>query len=256
MKLEALKNIFLQNKPFTTEEAAIILGVTRDQASRLLYRYKTQGHLLKLKKGIYLPVPHKGLSAEETFADPWPIIPMLFPDSYVGGWSAANYYGLTEQLFNTTCLITKNKIHHKLKRIGRFEYYLFSDSIKSADIGQDTVWIEQVQVKIADIHRTVIDMLENPKCGGGIQHTIDCLKNYFAEHYNERIFLSYINHIKNGVFFKRLGYIAEKLFGAQHALYKYAEKRITKGNSSIDSSLTCSKLITRWHLLINDTIEI
>jgi predicted transcriptional regulator of viral defense system len=254
MSISRLNSIFIKNQPFTTEEAARLLSLTLKQTSRILYKYNKQGHLYKLKKGFYLPVTHKGLTAEESFSDPWVIVPIIFPGSYIGGWSAANYWGLTEQLFRTTSLLTIRPVHHKQINIGRFDYALFSNSC--GDIGLESIWREQVQVLISDSHRTVIDILNNPKCSGGIQQTIDCLKIYFEEHYNEETLISYMKHVKSGVFFKRLGYIVERLFGSEHALCRISKDRITKGYSVIDSSLDCNKLITHWHLYISEDIVI
>ena len=256
MNIDSLKEIFIQNKPFTTVDAANILQVSKEKASKMLYRYEHQGHLLKLKKGVYLPVSHKGLSPTETFSNPWVVAPIMYPNSYIGGWSAASHYGLTEQLFQKTCLIIPKQVHNKITKIGRFEYRLFSDFMKDQNIGKTTLWIDQVKVQISDVHRTIIDMIENPKCGAGIQHSIDCIKVYFQESYNEAIFISYAQKVKNGVFFKRLGYITEMLYGIDHPLCKLAKENITSGDSSIDSSIKCNKLITRWNLYVSSGIVI
>lgn len=256
MSIDALSTVFIQNKPFTTQEAAEILHLTKDKTAKILHRYKKQGHLLMLKKGVYLPVPHKGLTAEESFANPWAVVPIMFPGSYVGGWSATSYWGLTDQLFQITCLISKEKIRHKNNEIGRFKYSLFSNCIHHNTTGEESIWIDQVRVPISDVHRTIIDIIENPKCGAGIQHTIDCLKVYFQEHYNEKTFAYYAEQIKNGVFFKRLGYLVESLFGINHPLCQLAKRKLTKGNSSLDSSISCTKLITRWNLYINEAIDL
>lgn len=255
MSADALQPFFIENRPFTTEEIAKRLSISLREATVLLYNSKKQGHVLKLQKGIYLPIPHKGLSPEATFGDPWVVLPMIFPHGYIGGWTASNHWQLTDQLFRTTCLLTKEPVHRRSMKIGRFEYALFKNSF-SEEIGTEVVWREQVQVPISDVHKTVIDMLENPKCGAGIQHTIDCLKVYFEEFYDEKIFISYIEKIKSGVFFKRLGYITEKLFGEDHPLCLVSRERITKGWSRIDSSLPCPQLITRWNLYINEEITI
>jgi predicted transcriptional regulator of viral defense system len=123
-------------------------------------------------------------------------------------------------------------------------------------IGVEFVWRESSKVRLANVHRTLIDMLENPQCGGGIQHTIDCLKNYFSEHYNEQLFLEYAHTVHNGVFFKRLGFLSEKLLGKNNPLALLAEKRITKGASPIDSHLSCNVFISRWNIYINQELEL
>ena len=71
---------------------------------------RATGHLKRIKRGIYLPVSHKALTPEEAYADPWSILPAVFPQSYIGGWSAANFWQLTEQIFNTTCVLTPTPV--------------------------------------------------------------------------------------------------------------------------------------------------
>ena len=255
MYIKALDSFFIKEKPFTLKEAADALSVSYLDASKVLYNLKKQGHILSLKKGIYFPVSHKGLSPEESFVDPWIIVPILLPNAYIGGWSAANYWGLTEQLFRTTSLITTDKISHTALKINRFEYSLFKTKINE-ERGKEKIWREHIQVPVSDIHKTMTDMLENPRCGAGIQHTIDCFKNYMQESYEEKTFMTYANTIKNGTFFKRLGYITEVLLGSNHPLCLLAKDFITKNYALIDSHIPCKKLITKWNLYINEDIAL
>lgn len=255
MYIKALEAFFIKEKPFTLEEVAKALSISHLEASKVLYSLKKQGHVLYLKKGIYLPAFHKGLSPEESFGDPWIIVPILFPEAYVGGWSAANYWGLTEQLFRTTSLMTRRKISHTALKVSRFEYSLFKTKNKD-ELGEEKIWREQVQVPVSDIHKTMVDMLENPRCGAGIQHTIDCFKVYMEEYYEEKTFVAYARTIKNGTFFKRLGYITEVLFGPNHPLCLLAKDFITKNYALIDAHMPCEKLITKWNLYINEDLAI
>jgi predicted transcriptional regulator of viral defense system len=215
-----------------------------------------QKHLVRLKRGIYLPISHKGLTPEESFGDPFLVVPAIFLNSsYIGGWSMASYWGLTEQIFQVVVVLTEKDIHISRKSIGRFNYILFKAHLPLS-IGLETIWIENQQIIVSDIHRTVIDMLENPRCGGGIQNIIDCTKVYFQEFYDPQIFIKYASQVKNGVFFKRLGFICEKLLNANHPLCELSKQRITKGNSPIDSHLKCEALVTRWNLFINEELDV
>jgi predicted transcriptional regulator of viral defense system len=255
MYIKELESFFIQEKPFTLGEAAAALSMSHLEASKVLHRLKKQGHILHLRNGIYLPASHKGLSPEASFGDPWIIVPILFPDAYVGGWSAANYWGITEQIFRTTSLITKGKISHTAHKINRFEYALFKTRHKD-DLGQEKIWREQIQIPVSDIHKTMVDMLENPRCGAGIQHTIDCFKTYMEEYYEEKTFMAYARGIKNGTFFKRLGYITEILLGPNHPLCFLAKDLITKNYAPIDSHMPCEKLVTKWNLYINEDLAL
>jgi len=255
MYQKKLDSFFIKERPFTIQEVAKALSFTRSQAAKVLYRLKNQGHILHLKNGVYFPVSHKGLTPEESFGDPWVIVPTLFPDAYVGGWTAAHYWGLTEQLFRTTVLMKKGVIHHTCIKIVHFEYYLFRINNRE-DFGEEKIWKEHIQVPISDVHKTMVDMIENPTCGAGIQNTIDCFKVYLREYYDEPTFSEYSKKIKNGSYFKRLGYLSEVLLGGHHSLCVLAKDLITKNYTPIDPHISCKKLITKWNLYISEDITI
>jgi len=37
-----------------------------------------------------------------------------------------------------------------------------------------------MKVDVSDVHRTIVDMLDDPSSGGGIRHVAECLSAYFA----------------------------------------------------------------------------
>ncbi|MDX1917230.1 MAG: hypothetical protein SFT68_04520 [Rickettsiaceae bacterium] len=250
-----IRNLFLNNRPITTEEASNILGISKNNASKLLHRLCKKQEIFKIKRGLYLPSSNKALVAAENFSDPFIVVPYIYPKSYIGGWSSLSYYGLTDQLFKDTCIMTQEQVHHKKKTIGCFNYIFFKHNLSISDLlAQDLIdfiWRNEVKVPISNIHKTIIDILVNPEAGAGITHVIDCFKIYMREYYEDTIFRSYCELVKNGTFFKRLGFIVEKLYGRSHPLCFLAKENITNGYSKIDNNMECNKLATYWNLLIN-----
>jgi predicted transcriptional regulator of viral defense system len=93
-------------------------------------------------------------------------------------------------------------------------------------------------------------MLDDPAIGGGIQHVSDCLNQYLTrkDRSLEKL-IDYGDKLSNGAVFKRLGFLAEmNPNGAE--LIKACQARLTKGNAKLDPSLDCSRLKTKWRLLI------
>jgi predicted transcriptional regulator of viral defense system len=256
MYIQRLKDIFLKDKVFTVQDCITPLGLSSSRkTAQVLSRLAKQGHLKRIKRGVYLPVSNKALTPDESYADPWTVLPVVFPKSYIGGWSAANFWQLTEQIFNTTCIITTTRVPYRSRNLGRFKYSIFK--IKEYDyFGVDHVLKDHVKIPISDVHKTIIDIIQNPECGGGVQHAIDCFKEYLSIHYDELIFINYASQIKNGSFFKKLGYISEKLLGDSHPLCKLAKERITKGYSYFGSRKAPHTLITRWNLYINESLDL
>lgn len=251
----AIKQLFQKNRPFFIKEAADILGLPNDEVSKILSRYAKQGRLKRIKSGLYLPVNQRMLTPDETFSDPWVIIPYVFPNAYIGGWSATSHWGLTEQLFEDTCLLTPNVVHKSVEKLARFSYFIFKIP-DSENFATNVIWRDQTKVSVSDVHKTVIDIIGNPKCGAGIQHTIDCFKVYCREFLNEEQFYNYAQKINNGAFFKRLGYLSEAIFSKDHQFCALATSKLTKGNIPIDATLECPKLVTKWNLFIPRNLDL
>ena len=55
-------------------------------------------------------------------------------------------------------------------------------SLKHVDerklFGTKSVWRHQTRVPVSYVQRTIIDLLDDPAVGGGIQHVADCLTAY------------------------------------------------------------------------------
>src|ERR1039458_8536210 len=89
------------------------LGVNRRVAAKLLARWREQGWLRRIGHGLYVSVPLDLAGSEQGIADPWVLVPALFGECYIGGWTAAHHWELTEQLFNEALVFTTRRIIEK-----------------------------------------------------------------------------------------------------------------------------------------------
>ncbi len=92
---------------FTVGEAAAILEIPRKPTAKMLARWVTQGWLKRLQRGRYMPVPLEADPDGMVLEDPWMLAATAFAPCYVGGWSAAEHWGLTEQLFRTLVVFSE-----------------------------------------------------------------------------------------------------------------------------------------------------
>ena len=107
-------------------------------------------------------------------ADPWVLAPALFGPCYIGGWTAAHHWDLTEQLFNETVIFTTNRVNApRIEAQG--VTFLPRHVAGKRMFGLKTVWRGATRVQLSDPARTVIDMLAAPVTGGGIDHVAECL---------------------------------------------------------------------------------
>jgi predicted transcriptional regulator of viral defense system len=225
------------------------LGMNRTQAVKQLSRWRKQGWLKRIGPGIYAPIPLNLSTSEQVLNDPWIIVPALYEPGYVGGWTAAEHWDLTDQIFNSIFVCTTQQL--KKRNVVRQGVPFVLKHIRSkALFGIRTVWRGSVKVPISDKHKTIIDLLDDPSVGGGIRHVESCLENYLrSDDVSQEKLIEYAQKLGNGAVFKRLGFLASKLEGTG-ALVEACKKRLTAGNAKLDPAQPSPRLVKRWNLWI------
>lgn len=233
------------------DDAVRLLDLDRPAAAKTLARWTSQGWLRRVRRGTYVPVTLDTLDSEHVLDDPWVLVPSLFSPGYVGGRTAAEYWDLTEQIFNDIVVFTANPVREKSqKRHGAI--FTVKHVASEKLFGTKAVWRGRSRVPVSDLERTIVDMLDDPTIGGGIQHVADCLAEYLRRSdRNDRAMIDYAEQLGNGAVFKRLGFLAE---GQDSAAWLVAEcrKRLTKGAVKLDPSLESPRMATRWRLRLPD----
>ena len=122
---------------------------------------------------------------------------------------------------------------------------------ESTIFGTKTLWRGRSQISVSDLHRTIIDMLDDPAIGGGIQHVADCLAIYLIRgQRDDAVLLAYGDRLGNGAVFKRLGFLVER-HSKDDPLVSSCRERLTTGNAALDPALFCPRLVTRWRLKVS-----
>ena len=209
----------------------------------------TQGWLHRVGRGAYVPVAIDTLGADRVLADPWVLVPALFSPGYVGGRTAAEHWDLTEQIFKDIVVVTTQALRqtHQVRHGAPFTLKHISPG---KVFGTKTVWRQRSRVLVSDVHRTIIDMLDEPGLGGGIQHVADCLDTYLERgDRNDDLIVQYAERLGNGAVFKRLGFLAERTDKAGQ-LAQACLSRLTAGIAKLDAALDGQQLVPRWHLRI------
>ena len=231
-------------------DAARILNVTTTDAAKMLSRWSKKGWMSRIRRGLYVTVPLESRTADLPLEDPWLIADRLFSPCYIGGWSAAEYCDLTEQIFSTIMVMTVQKPRNRRSNIKGTEFILRTISEK-AMFGLKPLWRGQVKISVSDPTRTILDMLVDPVLGGGIRSVKDMFINYLrSENNNPDLLLEYAARLDNGAVFKRLGFLLEKIAPEETKIIEQCRKRLTAGNAKLDSKLNNSRLITRWRLWV------
>ena len=224
------------------------LDVSRSAATKLLWRWARQGWLRRVGPGTYAAASLDAVDSERVLDDPWVLVPALYSPCYVGGWTAAEHWDLTEQLFRPIVVMTTRPIHKKQQNHHGTPFLLRHTHPRKL-FGTTIVWRNRSRVMVSDIHRTTIDMLDDATVGGGGQHVADCVATYFAhDDRDDGALIDYAELLGNGAVFKRLGFIAEQ--HTESHLVDACNDRLTGGYAMLDPSLPCTEPLPRWRLRI------
>ena len=231
-----------------TTDVVSALDVSRSAASKLLWRWAQQGWLRRVGPGTYASATLDAIDRGRVLDDPWVLVPPLYSPCYVGGWTAAEHWDLTEQLFRPIVVMTTRPVHEKLQNHHGTPFLLRHAHPRKL-FGTKIVWRRRSRVMVSDIPRTIIDMLDDPAVGGGGQHVVDCVTAYFAhDDRDDGALIDYAELLGNGAVFKRLGFMAEQ--HAEGHLVDACTDRLTGGYAMLDPALPCTVPITRWRLRI------
>jgi predicted transcriptional regulator of viral defense system len=234
----------------SVEDAANILDINATDAAKMLSRWAKKGWMSRVRRGLYVSVPLESRTADIPLENPWLVANRLFSPCYIGGWSAAEYFDLTEQIFNTIMVMTVRNPRNRRPDIMGTLFMLRSVSEK-AMFGLSPVWTGQIKILVSDPTRTILDFLVDPGLGGGIRSVTSMLRNYLrSENKNLKLLIKYGEQLGNGAVFKRLGFLLEKFAAAETQTIDNCNQRLTAGNAKLDPKLNNARLVSRWRLWV------
>ena len=238
---------------FSIKQAAKTLELPLNQSRDLLGYFARRGWLSRVRPGYYLVVPLGTANPHAYKENSWVAANTLFTPCCIGGWSAAEHWHLTEQIFSSIVVITTKAFRHKQLSIQGVKFVL---KLKKKVGRTKSVWIQNTKIQVSDPAQTIVDMLDNPACGGGIRHVAELIKNYFASEYATQYDLAkYLSECGNKTTNKRLGFILESLQIDQAQLIKACRDHISTGYSMLDPSIKSKGTINRhWNLRVNAKI--
>ncbi len=97
----------------------------------------------------------------------------------------------------------------------------------------------------------MIDILDEPRLGGGIRHGAEILVAYLGDRDPDRL-IDYGDRLGNRTVFKRLGYLVESLGVGQPALITACRQRLSAGVSLLDpDGPREGRRVREWNLRAN-----
>lgn len=242
--------------PFTPGQTAKLLAMDVMHARKLLAYLASRGWLSRIRHGLYTTVPLGATAPAQWREDPWIVAAASFAPCYMAGWSAAEHWHFTEQIFRDVVVITAATVRARMVTIQDTQFRLRHRK-ESEHFGLAIVWRNQTKVKVSDPTRTLIDILDDPALGGGIVHVAEILDAYVrSEHRNDDKIIAYADRLGNRTVMKRLGYLLETLKIDAPLLVEACLERRSSGLTKLDpSSKNPGRIMKHWGLRINATVQ-
>lgn len=234
------------------DDVVRLLSKERPAANLLLSRLARKGWLRRVRRGVYTVVPLSASSAEATVQEPLALAMHLFAPCYISGWTAAQHWGLTEQIFNAIVVYSAQSQRRAVQDIGGVTYRI-RHVPEDAIFGTTTIWSGTIAIQMATIHRTVIDVLDAPEMGGGGRQTLETVQAFWErDEADPQELLRLAARLGRGTVFKRLGFTAERFGHVSDEWLKACRQHLSAGVSLLDpASPDRGPIVSRWRLRVN-----
>jgi predicted transcriptional regulator of viral defense system len=259
MRNRALLELLHRRLPhaFTVREASDALAREVEETRRLLAYFARRGWLSRVRRGLYVAVPLDARQSGEWREDPWVVAVRTFAPCYIGGWSACEHWGFTDQIFETVLVVSAHAVRQTevVMQATRFRVTTRREQMLFGTVG---VWRGQVRVPVSDPSRTMVDILDDPSLGGGIDHVADVLHQYLrSDQRSDEALVQYGDRLGNRSVFKRLGFLLERENGEVADLVAACVERKSTGLTKLDPSIESSgRILRRWGLRVNASLGV
>jgi predicted transcriptional regulator of viral defense system len=202
-------------------------------------------------------LPLESSPGHQTAEDTWVLATALFSPCYIGGWSAAEYWELTEQIFADTFVVSAANVRSRHPHTAGAKFRIARVDAKDIE-GVSAVWRGPVRVSVSDRERTLSDGLTHPEWMGGLRHLLDALRAHRESRaWNAEKLLASVRAHGSGAAAKRLGYLAEMFLRVPTDFINTLLTNRTRGIVKLDPTLPATGSInSRWGLRINAQLSL
>lgn len=193
----------------TKEQFNKYFDFPKSAGEKTLFRLKKKGILTTIKRGVYYYSPlESGPSGSRI--NEFLVPPLFFPKGnyYVGYATMYNYYGFTDQIFQTMYIL--NTSLQREKTVGDMRFKMVKIPPERM-YGLEKIQIKKTEVIVSSRERTLVDMFYFSGPVGGIKKAFEVLKEVVR---NKSIdiakLIRYSVKFPNVTLRKRIGFVLEQ----------------------------------------------
>ena len=141
-------------------------------AAQRLSRWIEQRWLRRVGRGAYVAASIDNMGSDLVLDGPSVLVPALYAPACTGVRTAAEHWNLTEEIFKDVFVMTVKAIGQK-RQLRQGMLFSLKHINRRKIFGTKDVRRHQTRVPVSDVHRAIIDMLDDPAVGGGIHYAAD-----------------------------------------------------------------------------------
>ncbi|OGX04744.1 MAG: hypothetical protein A3G87_03695 [Omnitrophica bacterium RIFCSPLOWO2_12_FULL_50_11] len=244
----------IRKKVFTTNEAEESLQWSKTDLYSVLFRLVQKGKLVRIKRGLFCLVPPGTGDLKRGYPQNWFLIAKALAGDrpyFLSHYSAMQLHGMTTEAIQT--LFISRPDQRRLPKDLRIPVR-FITIPKERFWGLEEKWVtNEERVRVSDLERTILDILDRPDLSGGISEIARGLWLAKKEINGSKL-LDYVKRFDSLASVKRLGFLME-------SFDLVSEEAIDKIHKFIQSSTSYAfldptskkegKYLDRWRLRIN-----
>lgn len=253
-----LADFLSQHKVFRLEDLDNYLSGNRSTRNNLLRYYQNQGRIIGVRRGLYLVVPHGSIPQKASF-DAYLVAAKMTPDSILAYHTALEFYGKAYSAFFLFYYLSKYRSQTLQFRSNTFQAVAIPRALRKKGkemFGVATHERDGVQIRVTNLERTFVDLLDRSELSGSWEEKWRSLEN--IEFFDLDQVMEYVELLGNATTAAKVGFfleqhkdqlmVDEKYF---NVLKKFRPKSphywdVLQGKKS--------RLIKEWNLIIPEEI--
>lgn len=257
-----LNEFFALHAVFTVEELDCFLserssGNVNTRKSLLTY-HRNQGRIMMLRRGLYAVVPY-GYSPDNCTVDPYMIAAKLTKDAVLAYHTALEFHGKAHTVFSRFHYMSVSKSLPFRFRSFEFRSVSMPAALIVKDrmmFGVDRYMRSGVEIRVTDLERTMVDVLNRPELTGSWEEIWRSLQS--IEYFDLDKVLKYTLLLENATTAAKVGFFLEQnreaLMVSDSYLYRLHELRPMQPHYMIRGKREGCKLVKDWNLLVPEEI--
>jgi predicted transcriptional regulator of viral defense system len=231
----------------------------RSTASKAALRQHVQaGHLLHVRRGLYAVVP-RGVAPESLQIDPFLLASRLAPDAAIAYHAALQLHGRAHSLSRRVTYLTCTRAKHFAFRGTEFVPVPVPPALRRLpDQGGGVVEVARggLPVRATTLERTLVDVLDAPRHGGGWEEIWRSLES--VEFFDVDAVTDFALRLGSAVTVAKVGFFLEQhreeLMLEDTHLERLQKKAPSQPVYLERSKRESGKLLSRWNLVVPERV--